>query len=297
MTEIALYNTFSKIEPITKGWSGDKKYCVTSADGTNYLLRISSMERYERKKTEFEMMKRVAALGVPMCQPVEFGLCQDGAYSLQSWIYGEDAQSALLRLSEPEQYAHGLKAGEILKKIHSISAPETLEDWEPRFNRKIDRNMTKYQECSIKIDGGDKLISYINENRHYLKGRVQCYQHGDYHLGNMMIDQGGKLCIIDFDRDDYGDPWEEFNRIVWCVALSPSFSSGMIDGYFGSVVPMDFWRLLALYIASNTLSSVPWAIPFGQAEVDTMLNQAKEVLLWYEHMQNPLPTWYRSFDK
>ena len=55
---------------------------------------------------------------------------------------------------------------------------------------------------------------------------------------------------------------------------------------------MEFWRLLALYISSNTLSSVYWAIPFGQDEVNTMLNQAKEVLSWYDNMRNPVPTWY-----
>jgi hypothetical protein len=37
---------------------------------------------------------------------------------------------------------------------------------------------------------------------------------------------------------------------------------------------------------------VYWAIPFGQGEIDTMLNQAKEVLSWYDNMQNPVPTWY-----
>ena len=50
--------------------------------------------------------------------------------------------------------------------------------------------------------------------------------------------------------------------------------------------------MLALYISSNTLSSVYWAIPFGQDEVNTMLNQAKEVLSWYDNMRNPVPTWY-----
>lgn len=81
-------NYISK-EPITKGWSGDKKYCVTTANGTKYLLRISPMEQYEKKKNEFEMMQRVSALGVPMCQPIEFGTCDEGVYSLQSWIDGD----------------------------------------------------------------------------------------------------------------------------------------------------------------------------------------------------------------
>ena len=108
----------------------------------------------------------------------------------------------------------------------------------------------------------------------------------------MMIDRGGQLHVIDFNRNDYGDPWEEFNRIVWCAQKAPLFASGMVNGYFDNNVPMEFWKLLALYISSNTLSSVYWAIPFGQDEVNTMLNQAKEVLSWYDNMRNPVPTWY-----
>lgn len=73
---------------------------------------------------------------------------------------------------------------------------------------------------------------------------------------------------------------------------SPLFAYGMVNGYFNDNVPMKFWKLLALYISSNTLSSVYWAIPFGQDEVNTMLNQVKEVLSWYDNMRNPMPTWY-----
>ena len=70
------------------------------------------------------------------------------------------------------------------------------------------------------------------------------------------------------------------------------FASGIINGYFDNEVPLEFWKLLALYISSNMLSSIPWAIPFGEGEVDTMLNQAKDVLSWYNNMRNPVPTWY-----
>ena len=283
-------------EPITKGWSGDKKYCVTTVDSTKYLLRISPIEQYDKKKSEFEMMQRVSALGVPMCQPIEFGTCDEGVYSLQSWIDGQDAEDVIPALSDTEQYAYGLEAGRILKKTHSIPAPETQEDWEIRFNRKIDRKIKMYNDCPIKYENGQAFIDYINANRHLLKNRPQCYQHGDYHIGNMMVDKDGKLKIIDFDRDDFGDPWEEFNRIVWCAQKTPIFASGMVNGYFDGAVPMEFWRLLALYISSNTLSSVPWAIPFGQKEIDTMVNQAKEVLSWYDNMENPVPTWYRGAD-
>ena len=107
-----------------------------------------------------------------------------------------------------------------------------------------------------------------------------------------MMVEAGKLVIIDFDRYDFGDPWEEFKRIVWCAQTAPFFASGMVDGYFNEQIPIEFWKLLALYICSNTLSSLPWAIPFGDGEIEIMRNQAEQVLTWYDSMKNVVPTWY-----
>jgi len=38
--------------------------------------------------------------------------------------------------------------------------------------------------------------------------------------------ENDELKIIDFDRCDFGDPGEEFNRIVWSAAASPFFATG-----------------------------------------------------------------------
>lgn len=40
---------FVSKEPILKGWSSDKKYCVTDIDGTRYLLRISDILQHDAK--------------------------------------------------------------------------------------------------------------------------------------------------------------------------------------------------------------------------------------------------------
>ncbi|MDF2593573.1 MAG: aph, partial [Clostridia bacterium] len=135
---------------------------------------------------------------------------------------------------------------------------------------------------------------YIEHNRSLLLNRPQSFQHGDYHVGNMIITPVGELGIIDFNRFDYGDPWEEFNRITWCVSISPAFASGYINGYFDDAVPDMFFRLMALYIAGNQLSSIPWAIPFGQEEVNTMLAQAQDVLKWYDDFETYVPNWYAT---
>ena len=279
--------------PIHKGWSGDRKYHAATSEGKEYLLRISPADRLERKRREFEKMSEVARLGIPMCQPVEFGVCDEGVYSIQSWIYGVDAEGAIVSMDADAQYRYGLDAGRILAKIHTVPAPADAPDWETRFNAKIDRKIAMYESCELKYEsGGDAFLEYLARNRHLLKDRPQSYQHGDYHIGNMMLDNDGVLTIIDFDRDDHGDPWEEFNRIVWCAQAAPAFASGMVDGYFGGEVPMEFWKLLALYICSNTLSSLPWAIPFGEEEIRVMRDQAAQILRWYDGMRNVVPAWY-----
>ena len=280
--------------PIEKGWSGDKKYCITDDKNQKYLLRISPKLQYERKKQEFSLMEKVAELGVPMCIPLEFGVCDEGVYSIQSWINGCDLEDITLELSEEEQYKYGYESGQILKKIHSISSPSGTEDWEIYFNRKIDRKIKMYEECSLKYENGQIFVDYVNSHRHLLKDRPKTYQHGDYHVGNMMVGIDKKLYIIDFNRNDFGDPWEEFNRIVWCAQSMPWFATGMVDGYFENNIPHLFWELLALYISSNTLSSLPWAIPFGQKEIDVMINQANDILKWYDNMNTVVPIWYKT---
>lgn len=291
---MSVYENIVSRTPIDKGWSGDQKYCAVTANSTKYLLRISSIDRLERKRREYEKMREVAQLGIPMCLPVEFGTCEEGAYSIQSWIDGEDAEEKIMAMDVAEQYRYGLDAGRILAKIHTIPAPVDAPDWELRFNAKIDRKIAMYENCELEYESGDAFLNFLAENRYLLGGRPQSYQHGDYHIGNMMIDRDGTLTIIDFDRDDFGDPWEEFNRIVWCAQAAPAFASGMVDGYFDGKVPMEFWKLLALYISSNTLSSLPWAISFGEGEIQVMRKQAAQVLEWYDGMKNVVPTWYKK---
>lgn len=289
-----IYDNMIEKTPIDKGWSGDRKYHMTTADGAEYLLRISPPERLERTKQQFARMEIVAGLGIPMCDPIEFGVCEEGPYSIQRWIRGGSAEDILPTLTTEKQYAYGLDAGRILKRIHSLPAPDGIEPWADRFNRKIDRKIAMYEGCELKYEDGGAFLRHIAATRHLLSDRPQCFQHGDYHTGNMMIDDNGVLTVIDFDRDDYGDPWEEFNRIVWCAQLSPAFATGLVDGYFDREVPLEFWQLLTLYISSNALSSLPWAIPFGEGEIQVMRRQAADILSWYDHFRTVVPSWYHK---
>ena len=296
-----IFKRFEKYEPINKGWSEDKKYRIETSAGQRMLLRVSDIAEYERKKALHEMMERVAKLDIPMCLPLEFGTCDGFVYSLQSWIDGEDLKTVLPRLTEAEQYALGLKAGEILRKIHGIPVSEACieywtamplkEDWATRFNRELDNAVRAYKASSLRFVGDAYVLDYIEKNRVLLNGRPRCLDFDDYNAMNMMYANGGVM-IIDFERYNIGDPWEAFSDIVWSVKYSHHFATGQIRAYFGGKPPEEFFKLLALYFANYLLAfwkSHPITTEFGR---DVTLGLSKNVMEWFDNMNNPVPTWY-----
>ena len=284
---------FTRLEEVRAGWSGDRKYHAWDDGGQEFFLRLSPPGKWEKAQSAFAVQEKAFQLGLPVSEPIELAQEEGQVRFVERWLSGQMAKDALPALPQEEQYRLGREAGEILRALHTIPAPAETEDWESRFNRKIERKIQLYRECPFQYENGEAFIRYMEETRGLLRGRPQCMQHGDYHTGNMML-CGGKLFVIDFDRFDWGDPWEEFNRIPWCVQASPAFASGMVDGYFGGEPPLEFWKLLALYISSNTLGSLPWAVSFGEEQMAVMREQAAQVLDWYDGMENPVPRWYRA---
>ena len=283
------------LEPIEKGWSADKKYKAVDRDGRTVLLRISPLKRQESREKLYEILHCLPDT-LSISRPLDMGLCEDGIWSTYTWIDGIDAETVIPGLSQEEQYRLGYRAGEILRQIHTAAAPTDLEDWSVRFGRKIDHKLEQYRDCPVQYADGEKIVDFVKENRWVIEGRPQRFQHGDYHIGNMMM-ENGHLKIIDFDRFDFGDPWEEFSRIVWNVQASPAFAVGQIEGYFENRPPEGFFRAMALYIAVNTLSSLPWSLPFGQEQTEVFMAQERQIMDWYDGFADIVPKWYREHKK
>ncbi|MGI5998868.1 MAG: aminoglycoside phosphotransferase family protein [Lutispora sp.] len=293
--DIPNHESFIKIEAINKGLSGDEKYYVETAQGQRYLLRISNIESYERKKTMYDMMGRVASLGVYMSVPVDFGICNNGknVYQLLSWCDGETADIVLPKLSHDEQYMLGVKSGQNLRRIHSIPAPSGLEDWYYRFVRINDGRLRTFFSCGVHIDGSDAILAFYEENRHLLRGRPQCFIHGDYHNDNLLISANRDIMVVDWDLIDslYGDPWSEFSRIL-NANLVPHFTTGQIHGYFDGEPPEEFWRILALYLSTGALMLVSWAVYVEPSCLDECKQTASNIMNWFDGMRSPVPKWY-----
>lgn len=297
MFNIKNSSTWLTCEKISKGWSSDEKYKINTADGQTLLLRISDISAYEYKKKEFEIVQKYSKLGFAMSQPLDFGVCNEGksCYMLLTFVEGRDLEEALPTLSEKEQYLLGRKAGEILKRIHSIPLDECDIPTQTKRERKL-YQLSRYEESShLRVENDENVIEFVKNNIDLIWKKSPVYQHGDFHPGNLIYMENGEIGVIDFNRWEVGDPYEEFYKLEgFGIEVSIPYSIGQIDAYFEGAIPMDFWGALAVYCAHAALFSIKWAEKFGQKDVDGMVERCHRAFENYDKFNFVVPKWYSS---
>ena len=287
---------WASVTAVQKGWSDDRKYRVVTNAGENLLLRLSDIGQYEKKKKEFAVIGKYAALGFPMSAPVDFGVCAggDAVYMLLTWVEGTDLEDVLPGLPEKEQYLLGRKAGTILRQIHSL--PVDGNDL-PAADRRAKKllQLARYEESRVRLPEDEGIIRYVKDRIGLIGRGRPVYQHGDFHPGNLIYQPDGSIGVIDFNRWDVGDPCEEFYKLEsFGRELSIPYSIGQIDAYFRGDVPGAFWETLAVYVAHAALYSVKWAEKFGQAEIDGMVKRYETAMEDYDGFRLTVPRWYSA---
>ncbi|NLB91431.1 MAG: phosphotransferase [Clostridiales bacterium] len=295
---ISGYETFVGLTHIPKGWSHEEKWHVKTGKGEELLLRVGEIRDYERIMQSFYLMRRGYEKGMAISKPICMGLWGQGkVYTLLKWCTGQEGEEALPYFDQQQQYRLGLEAGKQLQILHGLPCEPPKETWSDYFSRKTDRRLEAYLRCGLRFQGDQQCIAYIQENRTLLHQRPWRWQHGDYHLSNMVISPTGKVQIIDFNRCDQGDPWEEFNRLVWSAGISPAFATGQVTGYFDGAPPKEFFPILALYMASNALGAIAWAIGYGKEQVEVMMEQSRQVVNWFDNMNKVVPSWFSPLER
>ena len=285
---------FLSKEPVEKGWSSDKKYRVVTEAGEVCLLRVSDAAQFAEKKKEYEIIQKYASLGFPMSQPLAFGLCPEGVVMLLSWLEGDDLESVLPALPEAEQYRLGREAGTILKKIHALPLDPADVPATTKREKKL-RQLAAYEESPVRIPGDEAAVQYVKEHIDRIWREPPVYQHGDFHPGNLIYLPNGSLGVIDFNRWEVGDPYEEFYKLEsFGREISVPYCAGQIDAYFDDAVPAGFWATLAVYVAHASLYSIKWAEPFGVREVQDMTRRCRAAFADYDGFRRDIPNWYKG---
>lgn len=290
---IEISKTWREITLLDKGWSKDRKYKIIDEFNNKYLLRVSPKNLYEKRKEQFELMQKIKQLEINAPKILDFGVLNDEEiYMLLTWVDGEDASEAIKQYNIQSQYELGFKAGKILYKIHSLDSSIDLNyfiNYKVKINQKIER----IKECPITFLKCELVINYLLENIEFLNNKELKITHGDFHIGNMLI-KDNKIYIIDFDKIKKYNFYDDFKPFCWNVYASPYFASGIINGYFNNNIPSDFFKILSIYAAETLISHLPWAITFGEKEVETALKVANDTLKWFDDFKVEIPLWYKK---
>ncbi len=282
------------VTPLLKGWSRDKKYVLTNAKEQKFLLRVSDVSLFEKKKKQFELLNRIGELNLECSRPIDFGyLNENTIYTLLSWIPGQSAEDTICNYSNKNAYEMGIEAGIALKKLHQIPFEPQEQTWFERYEIKAERKINALKNCEYKLDNQEFLLSYFKNNVNLMKNRPLSFCHGDYHLGNMIINNG-KIGIIDFDKNNVADYLDDFKPYHWNVFKSEYFETGLIDGYFNGKIPDDFFQLLKFYTVESCISHLPWAVQFGKEEIETTYKVVNACNLWWDNYKIDIPTWYKK---
>ncbi|MCQ2969841.1 MAG: aminoglycoside phosphotransferase family protein [Clostridium sp.] len=282
---------FSKVEPLEKGWSNDKKYIIYTKDNRKLLLRISEISKFDEKLKESEVIRKISRVCDNTPKFIDLKISENKILQLYTFIEGEEALECISKYSKEEQYKLGIYAGKTLKKIHeSDKITDSKRIISVQKERIIER--TKAYENSRYFSYEDQeIIKYIKENIQILDSSKIALCHGDYHLGNMIINNK-KIYIIDFNRFNYEDIYKDF--IPMCVFTreeSIEFAKGQLKGYFEDYIPTDFWQRLKLFLAYLSLYSILWAESFSSQEVEAMIKRKKMVYNDFTKSSLDSPCW------
>lgn len=296
MKDIKNFDTFTKVEAIHKGWSSDKKYYAETNSGERLLLRVSDISEYEEKKHEFDLMKQIAAVGINMSQPIDFGVCAGGksVYQILTWVEGEEAKEVLPSLSEKVQYEFGWEAGRMMLKMQTVESYPPSSNWANIYGERVSKYLEAYKACGETLVGEDLLISFLEQHSSWLDHRPMCLLHADFQSDNMVISPENKLYAIDFQGSGIVDPYYALTGVMVTAEVSPQFSTGQLHSYFGGQVPEEFWKLNAFYMAAESINAFAVAVTLGQEEVDYSNEMMKAMLEWFDNFNNLIPSWYKD---
>lgn len=281
---------------IKKGFSSDDKYLIHMQEGNNkLLLRMFNIEEMELKKAEYSILKRMQDYNISCSQPISIGEAGNRGYMITSYIEGKDAEEEISTYSDPEQFNIGMEAGKELRKMHQLSAPDHIPSW---YSRKVEKHrnyIDAYLACEVKVKNDQEIMHFIDDNIHLMKQRPNLFQHDDFHLGNIVVNNKKFAGVIDFNRYDWGDPIHEFLKIgIFSREVSIPFSIGQIRGYFNNKEPdEEFWRLYSLYLAMCVFSTVIWTLKTIPDNINEMLDKVYLFLEDHDYFSRLKPKWYR----
>ncbi len=285
-----------RFSEITEGNSSDRKFYVKNNERERFFLRIADCSLYDRKKNEFEYLKMIRGFGMPVPDPVGFGICNKGRslYLQTRWIYGTPGPQKLADLDLYHQYYLGTDAGLCLKAVHYCQIPPRRNNWATIQRARAEKILKTYHGGRKKIGQDRKLLDFIQQCFPLLDDRPQVLLHGDFTTDNIILSHEYSFSLIDFDNWQYGDPLIDLANVLTHIhQISMPYAIGILDCYFAFDINDEEMRLLAYYAAVDLLERFTAAQIQSEQACEKIIEQARALIKAFHGFKNLDPTWYK----
>jgi aminoglycoside phosphotransferase (APT) family kinase protein len=178
-------------------------------------------------RDEYALISRARDAGVPVPEPLALEpaggrLVTDGM--LMSFVDGTSVAPRILRKPEFETARSRLTAqlGEALARIHSVDPPDLAGVLPDPGN---DPAVDQVAEWERQLDEIGELLPAVELGIRWLRANAPepakpRLVHGDFRLGNFIVDETGLRAVIDWELSHIGDPGED---IGWLCIRSWRF--------------------------------------------------------------------------
>lgn len=195
-------------------------------------------------KRERELARTALILGIPTAIPYDVVKVGNGYGSVFELLNAKSF--AKIIISEPEKFDDVVKMSvELLKKIHSTYVKPGLM---PRM-KDVAVNWVEFLKDYLDADKYDKFIRMVKE-----VPETDTMLHGDYHIKNVML-QDGEVLLIDMDTLCVGHPIFEFASIFNAYQGYSELDHPNIEKFLGISFEQgkQFWdKTVDLYFDDKT---------------------------------------------
>lgn len=275
-------------EIIDKGFSVDKKILVNE----KYLIRVISLDRVERFKKVLEFQRKFYKTA--LCQkPIDLIVDENNGYYITEYIPGKNGLEVIETYTDEKQRELGIIAGKELSKIHKEFKVEDF-DVKEYLDTYLKNKIKVAIERDVKRDLPEifDMIEVVKNNIHHLYQLEGILSHSDYHLFNMIFDDGEYKGVIDFERFRVGILLTDFrNNTPHNSDVSPQFASGIIDGYLDEIPVENFFLMYNIHDLLLCIAAIPWIKEFNPENLD---EDIRKIRLMYSQKDklDQAPPWY-----
>ncbi|MEX1104449.1 MAG: phosphotransferase family protein, partial [Dehalococcoidia bacterium] len=225
-----------------------------SLEGANrgLVVRVSPAGRADHEKTlrEYEALRVAFARGVLCPEPIGVGECASGEdYLVMARVegdrnprqlvagetYGRARANIIPQLAQNLALIHTLTPADVAA-APNIRAPEPGEDPLLAARRSVEETyradlLNPHAAIEWAFRWLDRQIEALKE-----PGRPTCVVHGDFRIGNILYDEEGLTCVLDWEGVHVGEPEDDLSWFCTWV-----WRFGQAGKEAGGIAPREEW--------------------------------------------------------